>query len=195
MTEARAAEILTEAYRAEVEDRGRVFVRDRETADNIGRLASFLTRDGYRFGVMLCGVPGNGKTTLLRAFQSAVNWLRCKGNPGEGMPGIRIVGAREAAVKAKDGKEFGDLCSAPMIAIEDMGREPAEVLVYGNVLNPVADMLECRYDRQLFTFITTNLRAEEVRERYGDRIADRFNEMMEVIVFGNGSYRNRVQTP
>lgn len=36
---------------------------------------------------------------------------------------------------------------------------------------------------------TTNLTAGEIRGKYGDRLADRFNEMLEVIVFRNGTYR------
>lgn len=76
-----------------------------------------------------------------------------------------------------------------MLGIEDMGREATEVIDFGNVLNPVIDLLEYRYNQQLFTFITTNLKADEVRKKYGDRIADRFNEMLEVIIFGNTTYR------
>ena len=77
-----------------------------------------------------------------------------------------------------------------MLAIEDMGREPAEILEFGNTASPVIDLLEYRYDNQLFTFITTNLTPAQIREKYGNRIADRFNEMMETIVFKNGTYRN-----
>lgn len=92
---------------------------------------------------------------------------------------------------AKDFEAFRNLRNMPMIAIEDMGREPIEVLDYGNVLNPVVDMLEYRYNLQLFTFITTNLTKSQIREKYGNRIADRFNEMLEVIIFKNETYRDK----
>jgi len=59
------------------------------------------------------------------------------------------------------------------------------------VLSPIIDLLEHRYNEQLFTLITTNLNAEQIRERYKARIADRFNEMLEVIVFEDGSFRTR----
>jgi DNA replication protein DnaC len=42
---------------------------------------------------------------------------------------------------------------------------------------------------QLFTIITTNLTPAEIREKYGDRIADRMNEMMVKIIFNNPTYR------
>ena len=140
---------------------------------------------------MLCGVPGNGKTTLLYAFQSAVNWLNDIGHFEGKRAGIRIVDAKEVVMLAKDFEAFRNLRNMPMIAIEDMGREPIEVLDYGNVLNPVVDMLEYRYNLQLFTFITTNLTKSQIREKYGNRIADRFNEMLEVIIFKNETYRDK----
>jgi DNA replication protein DnaC len=85
----------------------------------------------------------------------------------------------------------------PYLGIDDMGKEPKEVLDYGNVCNPVIDLIEYRYDKQLTTFITTNLPPKSDSEKkivgidthYGVRIADRFNEMIEKIVFNDGSYR------
>ena len=76
-----------------------------------------------------------------------------------------------------------------MLAIDDLGTEPAEVLDYGNVFNPAIDLLSARYTDQLFTVVTTNLTPKQIREHYGDRIADRFNEMFERIVFDNSTYR------
>ena len=61
---------------------------------------------------------------------------------------------------------------------------------YGNVYTPVIDLLTKRYEEQLFTIITTNLTPQQIREHYDDRIADRLNEMVEKIVFKNGTYRN-----
>ena len=46
-----------------------------------------------------------------------------------------------------------------------------------------------RYEEQLFTIITTNLTPQQIRGHYGDRIADRLNEMVKKIVFNNATYR------
>lgn len=189
MTEEQATAILLAAYQAEVEFRHRAFAADEPTRENCRRLAAYLTADNHKFGVMLCGICGNGKTTMLHAFQSATNWLSDKGCFGHERKGIRVVDAKEVVACAKDPKAFREIRSTDLLGIEDMGREASEVVDFGNVLNPVVDLLEHRYDRQLFTFITTNLKADEVRRKYGDRIADRFNEMLEVIVFGNTTYR------
>ena len=189
MTQEQATAILLASYQAEVEYRHRAFIADERTKENCRRLAAYLTADNPKFGIMLCGICGNGKTTMLYAFQSAMNWLsdcRCFGDERKG---IRVIDAKEIAAYAKEPKSFHEIRSTDMLGIEDMGREATEVIDFGNVLNPVIDLLEYRYNQQLFTFITTNLKADEVRKKYGDRIADRFNEMLEVIIFGNTTYR------
>lgn len=183
-------DLLTAAYQAEVEYRGRKFIGDEATAANIARMAAFLTGGGSRFGVMLCGTPGNGKTTMLYAFRNVLGWLSDIGRFG-GELRISILDAREAASCAVDTDVFRKIRSLPMLAIEDMGREAAETVVYGNVLNPVTDILEYRYSERLFTFVTTNLTPQQIRGKYGDRIADRANEMFHVAVFRNGSYRGK----
>lgn len=189
MTAEQAEAVLMASYQAEVEFRHRKFVADERTQQNCKHLAEFITGERSKFGIMLCGICGNGKTTMLYAFRSALNWLSDCRAFGNERKGLRVVDAKEVAFYAKEIRSFQELRGCEMLAIEDMGREATEVLDYGNVLNPVIDLLEYRYNNQLFTFITTNLKAEEIRKKYGDRIADRFNEMLEVIVFGNTTYR------
>ena len=86
-------------------------------------------------------------------------------------------------------QEWRTLSRRNMLAIDDLGTEPVEIQDYGNHLSPVIDLLYKRYDEQLFTIITTNLTPKEIRERYGERIADRLNEMAFRIVFDNDTYR------
>lgn len=190
MTESQAADILYAAYRAEVAKRKRNFIDDEHTRQHIKLLAAYLTRDNPKFGVLLCGNCGNGKTTMLYAFQSALNCLNDRGyfeNPRD--IGIRIVDARESFELAKNYDRFKDVRGFRMIGLEDIGREATEVMDYGNIISPIIELIEYRYDHQLFTFITTNLTPKQLREKYGTRIADRFNEMLEVIVFTNETYR------
>ena len=68
-------DILLASYMAEVESRMRVFVDDNHVRDNIAHLARALTGQGSKFGVLFCGLCGNGKTTMLNAFRSAVQVL------------------------------------------------------------------------------------------------------------------------
>lgn len=168
-------------------------VFDRNTEDNLLELAEYITMKNPKFGVMFCGVPGNGKTTMLYALQSAVNDLHKQGHfdflGRDFNVGMQIVDAKDVANIAKDFTLANNLRRRDMLAIDDLGKEPTEVLEYGNVLSPIIDLLEFRYQHQLFTAVTTNLTSKEIRNKYRSRIADRFNEMMNVIIFGGESYR------
>ena len=189
-----AADILTAAYQSEVAYRHRQFQNDEQTRRNVHRLAEHLVAETPKFGIMFCGTCGNGKTTLLYAFQNALNYLNRTDLFEEERKagfdvGLYIIDAKDVQTYARDIKAFSELKRRSMIAIEDMGREATEVLDYGNVLNPVIDLLEHRYNTQAFTMVTTNLTGKEIREKYGNRIADRFNEMMDVVIFENQTYR------
>ena len=188
MTFAQAKAIMLVSYQAEVEYRGRTFDPDNLTISNIEKIADYLVDPKTKFGIMLSGTCGNGKTTMLLAFQSAMCYLSA--NRVFKDKGIRIEDAKDIISFTKDRQIYNKFRDTEMLAIEDMGREPTEVIDYGNVLNPITDLLEYRYSKQLFTFITTNLKPKEVREKYGNRIADRFNEMFYNIVFENNSYRD-----
>lgn len=152
---------------------------------------------------MCCGTCGNGKTTLLYAFQRVVSYLQDRrhfsfldSDNASFKASIEIFRAKEVAQISRDQKQFKSLMQRPMLAIDDMGTEPAEVHDYLNINTPVADVIDYRYNHQLFTFITTNLVAQQkddkdvtIRMKYGDRIADRFNEMLHVIIFKDITYR------
>ncbi|MCS2960509.1 hypothetical protein NXV12_04270 [Bacteroides thetaiotaomicron] len=53
----------------------------------------------------------------------------------------------------------------------------------------VTELIYARYDRQLFTIATSNLADEEFGDRYGERIADRMEEMFERLHYSQKSYR------
>lgn len=181
-----AEQLLTACYNAEVQARGREFIRDGSTQDNIRRLATWLTdtRDP-RFGVMFCGGVGNGKTTMLKALADAIDFMTT--DEGHDFKKLHhtlyIIDAAKADISKAD---YG------MLGIDDLGTEPVEVRDYGNITTPIIDLLTARYQRCLFTAITTNLIPKDIRERYGARIADRFNEMFIPIGFSQGTYRSPV---
>ena len=153
-------------------------------------MAHWLTSPSSHFGMMLCGGCGNGKSTVLRAFQQLLNSLHIPKPDNDGTCGIQIVDAKYIAHLCKNNHEaYRKLISVDMLGIDDLGTEPSEVMDYGNVYTPVIDLLTKRYEEQLFTIITTNLTPQQIREHYGDRIADRLNEMVKKIVFNNGTYR------
>lgn len=188
VTEEQCRDLLLASYMAEVESRMCVFADDSHVRDNISRLAKALTKQGSKFGVLFCGLCGNGKTTMLNAFRSVVQVLSASKCFSERME-LPVVDAKDVVRMAGNASRLEDLRSRPLLAVEDIGREPTEVLEYGNAFSPLVDLLEFRYARQLFTVVTTNLKPKQVGEKYGRRVADRCNEMFEIIVFENKSYR------
>jgi len=191
MTVTQARNALLAAVQAEVEYRRRPFAITDALSGQIDRMATWLAGDSSKFAAVLCGGCGNGKTTLVKAFQNLLSYLNIPVPDGHGKVwGLRLCDAREiTGIARTDYSAFLTLVRIPMLAIDDMGIEPLEVMEYGNVVNPIVELLTKRYDEQLFTILTTNLTPEGIRKRYGDRIADRLNEMAVVIPFKNPTYR------
>lgn len=197
MSEQDALDLLTAHYMFEVEARHNKAQLDENTIGNLRQMAHYITKPNPKFGVMMCGTCGNGKTTLMFALRSTIAFLKDRGHFDQYRNAsspyfdfeLRIVDAREVIEIYKDRTRYADLRSERLLAIDDLGKEPAEVLDYGNVTNPLIDLLEYRYLYQKFTVITTNLDAKQIRVKYGTRIADRFNEMLDVIVFDDITYR------
>ena len=184
MSEEDAYACLLAATETEVAFRHRTFYFNEYLERQLHEMAHWLTSPSSHFGMMLCGGCGNGKSTVL------MNSLHIPKPDNDGTYGIRIVDAKYIAHLCKNNHEaYRNLIKVDMLGIDDLGIEPAEVIDYGNVYTPVIDLLTKRYEEQLFTIITTNLTPQQVREHYGDRIADRLNEMVKKIVFNNGTYR------
>lgn len=190
MTQLQAEQLMKAAIKAEVEYRHRKFEANRYVETQISIMSEWLTGDSSKFGLLLCGGVGNGKSTFVKAFQNLLNHLNLRDENSSGYRSMRILDARSITNVCKsDYRAWEALCKERMLAIDDLGIEPLEIQDYGNILSPIVDMLTRRYDKQLFTMVTTNLTPQEIRAKYGERIADRFNEMMTKIVFENPTYR------
>lgn len=193
MTTVQATDTLLAAYAATVQNRDGSQLRDTAAVRALcQRVAEVFTANSRRhFGIMLAGQCGNGKSTMVQAIRHALNLLSsCRAFPGE-VRGLRVIDAKELLRVAADRKMFDNVASSPMLAIEDVGREAVECADYGNILTPFIDIIERRYDERLFTVITTNRTPADFRSRYGDRVADRLNEMLATIPFMAASYRTR----
>lgn len=172
---------------------------DDNTEQNLIALTEYITQEQPRFGVMLCGTCGNGKTTLVYAFRRVVNYLNRQNHfsflqdeYNSFQVGFKIVHATDIIrTYMEDIKAFDSLVKSSMLAIDDLGTEPLEITQYGNVVTPMVRLLEHRYDNQLFTIVTTNLTGAEIRQKYHARIADRFNEIFHVIIFKQITYRKQ----
>lgn len=178
------------AFEAQVELRGGEVQYDEMTTKNLRLIAETLAGDSHKFGLLLAGTCGNGKTTAMRAVQSVVKLLNnTYYNRSDLRIGNRLLEAKEiTGLSDKDG-QLTVYKTVPVLFLDDLGREPTEVMRYGNVTSPITELLEYRYNQRLTTIVTTNLEPSEIREKYGDRIADRFNEMFALVSYTGVSYR------
>lgn len=187
-----AALYLLAAIQAEVERRGRMFEDSSGLHEHIRKIAGLFTTPTTKFGIMLCGGVGNGKSTMLKALQNLLNYLQIPNNSSSTFTtyGMKIENAKFLCHQIRvDPKNLLHFQHLDMLGIDDLGEEEASVMDYGNRVTPVIDLLSYRYDRMLFTMVTTNLTPAQIRSTYGDRIADRFNEMMLIIPYQEPSFR------
>lgn len=172
---------LLAAYKEKVSEKGREFVADRHTLENIKALSVWLTSAPGKRGIYLGGNCGNGKTTMMAAFEKVCT--------RRGMRVLRTSAPRMVAWHL-DGHSVLDLpYQEKVICVDDLGTEAAESMVYGNKVSVMADFFEEAYKTGCFLFVTSNLGAQEIEDRYGERVRDRFREMFHSKKFTNPSYR------
>ncbi|MGB6152282.1 MAG: ATPase, partial [Pricia sp.] len=117
-------------------------------------------------GILLSGPVGCGKTSLMKLLRYIVPLQR----PYEMIP-CRNVAFSFNHLGFKTIEEYG---STKLFCFDDLGVEPAGRF-YGKDLNVMGEVLLSRYELhlktkgRLKTHATTNLNAEELEDRYGNR--------------------------
>lgn len=133
--------------------------------------------------VIITGMPGVGKTTLVRR--------------------PRMVSASQLAMEfqAHGLDAVKELINAQInyqnltVIIDDLGIEE-DVKHYGNGLDPIAYAIQRIYDinqtaeKKITLLITTNLNKEDLITKYGIRVVERLWEMCDRIVLEDTNLRN-----
>lgn len=180
------------AFNNEVRNRGMETILDDDTKAHILEAAQWLTNPIGKPGLLLCGLYGNGKTTLARAIRHFVQWVTEAELGYDGREQVHFHTSKQILRSFMEKyDEYEVLLKRRMLIIDDLGEEPKEVMKYGRIETPVIDLINERYERRQFTIITTNLNTDEINAKYGKRIYDRFCEILDSIVFTNDSYRQR----
>ena len=78
MTKEQAYQLLLAAVKGEVEYRARKFEFNDAVKSYANTIAEWLTGDSSKFGLLLCGNVGNGKSTFVKAFQQLLNQLNLR---------------------------------------------------------------------------------------------------------------------
>lgn len=166
---------------------------DEDTRQHIVSAAQWLINPEEKTGLLLCGLCGNGKTTLATSIARLIAYVTEKEfgySQRKTMPLYTGKDICELKANTKAYDDYKKVLSEEMIIIDDMGHEPSEVQSFGMTHTPVVDVIEHRYRKNLMTIITTNLLPDELSEKYQIRVYDRLKEMMKVIPFRNESYRD-----
>jgi hypothetical protein len=137
---------------------------------------------------LLTGDTGVGKTTAAVGGMA----LRVLEDRREDMPAIfvrAVEGARMGLYDAGDKKLAGQMLSAGLLVIDDLG---AEFLSEGSIWRSILDeVIDTRYGERSPTILTTNLDGAGFKARYGERIADRIRHAGAPVACGAVSLRKR----
>ena len=139
-------------------------------------------------GILLSGPVGCGKTSLMKLLRHIVPFQR----PYEVIP-CRNVTFSFNHLGFKTVEEYGN---TKFYCFDDLGVEPSGRF-YGKDLNVMGEVLLSRYElylstkRKIKTHATTNLNAEELEERYGNRVRSRMRELFNLIAFDKATRDKR----
>lgn len=161
---------------------GKRWVEDKRITSNAWK----WLHSSRRWGLLLTGGIGTGKTTLAKALLRT--YLRC--DVWLYPPNIKELTANEAVrIASYYPARWEEVLNSEFLIIDDIGTEPTEVKSYGMAITPIQEVLQYRYEKRSKTILTSNLSAEEIASRYGERVADRFKEMFAIIHFTGESWR------
>jgi hypothetical protein len=154
----------------------------------------------YNKGFCFYGDIGLGKSMTLQALRQYRNGLVSRHeNKREDfrMKGTWLKSASELAnIFSVDGQPALIKYTSDEInlIIDELGREPRPAKYFGTELNVIQFVLQLRYDhrRDSVTHITTNLKLEDIAQKYGAYIADRCLEMFNFIEFKGASLRSKI---
>lgn len=182
------AKILDGYYRLAVGTRE--LINEESYMQMVMRVATWLTIDQpVKYGLILSGGVGLGKTTMLRAIADTVRFVTAEMSTEERKPvkPMYISAAKLMKLATDQPDMYDKALRSQLLLLDDVGAEESQAKVYGNNLMPMVDLLQERYDGRLTTIISTNMSynptkssvdAEniDVTRKYGERITDRLRQ-------------------
>ena len=137
-------------------------------------------------GILLSGPVGCGKTSLMKLLRHIVPHRK----PYEVIPTRNIAFAFNN-IGYKIIEAYGD---KKFYCFDDLGVEPTG-RHFGKDCNVIGEILLSRYDlflnNKILTHATTNLNAQELEERYGNRVRSRMRQLFNLIAFDKSSRDKR----
>tara|TARA_B100000378_G_scaffold278000_1_gene279850 strand:- start:2613 stop:3275 length:663 start_codon:yes stop_codon:yes gene_type:complete len=138
-------------------------------------------------GILLSGPVGCGKTSLMKLLRHIVPHQKSY----ELIPARNITFAFNN-IGYKTIQEYGN---SNFYCFDDLGVETTG-RHFGKDCNVMGEILLSRYDlflqRKIRTHATTNLNAQELEERYGNRVRSRMRQLFNLIAFDSNVKDKRV---
>lgn len=139
-------------------------------------------------GLLLSGPVGCGKTSLMKLLKHMT--------PHK--PQYEIIPSRNTVFGFNHigFKTIEDYGNSKFYCFDDIGVEP-KGKHFGQDCNVIGEILLSRYDlyldprKKIKTHATTNLNAEELEERYGNRVRSRMRQMFNLISFNESCMDKR----
>ncbi|WP_338356913.1 ATPase [Yeosuana marina] len=170
----------------------KIFEEDREI---LFKLCNYYIKDAVNCkklgidihkGILLSGPVGCGKTSLMKLLRHVVPHHK----PYEVIPSRNIAFAFNN-IGYKIIEDYGD---KKFYCFDDLGVEPTG-RHFGKDCNVLGEILLSRYDlflsNNIKTHATTNLNAQELEERYGNRVRSRMRELFNLVGFDKESKDKR----
>ena len=144
------------------------------------------------------GGVGTGKTTLMKAMFEFIRAIQLTDH-GEyaSFAPFRakfVTAVQMAEYMRTDRQKYNEIKNYQVLFIDDIGTEPTEIMDFGNILTPFVDIINDRYNNNLCLVFTTNLDATAIRQRYGERTADRMREFCKICVCDGESLRKQTKS-
>ncbi|MGB3776025.1 MAG: ATPase [Leeuwenhoekiella sp.] len=139
-------------------------------------------------GILLLGPIGCGKTTLMKLLRHLVPFQKS----------YEVIACRNIIFSFNHlgYKTIEDYGSSKFFCFDDLGIEMS-VKHFGQNCEVMGEILLSRYDllttneKRFKTHITSNLDADQIEERYGNRVRSRIREMCNVIAFDKNTNDKR----
>ena len=169
-----------------------VFVIDDKNEPVIRQLFLYLKMDSgfsgdMQKGIMLVGKYGSGKTLIMQALADMYNTVIYTLHIQR--PLLKFIKSSELLENLKE-KTARAYSKMPMI-IDEFGREPKQIMDFGNLRSPIIELLCERYDNGAWTNGVSNFTLETLssENQYGKMTGDRIKAMFNFIELKGESRR------
>ena len=168
------------------------FVIDENNEAVISQIFLYMTMNekfsgDLQKGIMLVGKYGSGKTLIMQAMtelhNAIINTMQIQ------RPLLKFLKSSDLLEDLKD-KPIKNYARLPLV-IDEFGREPKQIMEYGNLKSPIIELLCERYDNGSLTHGTSNFTLDTLccENQYGKMTGDRIKSMFNFVELKGESRR------